>query len=96
MLTVTAQAKEKLREVLARQTMDAEVALRVTPNHPMQSRLELVLDRAKKGDQVVQAQSGVTVLLICSDLSEKLTGIMLDYGETTHGPDFVIARDGYG
>jgi len=95
MLTVTAQAKEKLREVLERQTMEAEVALRVIPNHPMQSRFELVLDRVKKGDQVVQAKSGVTVLLIRSDLAEQLTGIMLDYRETTHGPDFIIAKHGY-
>lgn len=92
MLTVTAQAKVKLQEVLARQTTESEVALRVKPNHPRRSSFELVLDREKKGDQVIKAQGGKTVLLIRSDLAAQLTGIMLDYRETLHGPDFVVAR----
>ena len=46
MLVVTTTAKEKLQEVLERQTTEPEVALRVTPTH---NRLELLLDRAKRG-----------------------------------------------
>jgi|OpeIllAssembly_1097287.scaffolds.fasta_scaffold678627_2 Fe-S cluster assembly iron-binding protein IscA len=94
MLIVTAKAKEKLQEVLRRQTAEPEVALRVTPNHPDHNRLELVLDRAKKGDQVVTAQNGVAVLLIRPDMAKRLSGIRLDYRETALGADFIIARHG--
>ena len=94
MLTVTAKAKEKLREVLKRQTTEPEVALRVTPNHPAHNRLELVLDKEKKGDRVVQAKNGVTVLLIRPDLTKRLSGILIDYRETALGTDFIIARNG--
>ena len=69
MLIVTAKAKEKLQEVLKRQTAEPEVALRVTPTHPAHNRLELVLDKEKRGDHVVQAKNGAAVLLIRPDLA---------------------------
>lgn len=94
MFTVTAKAKEKLQEVLKRQTSEPEVALRVTTNQPVRNCLELVLDKVKKGDQVVQAKNGTTVLLIPPDMAKRLTGIMLDYRETALGADFIIARHG--
>ena len=94
MLTVTAKAKEKLQEVLRRQTAEPEVALRVMPNQSSHNRLELALDRAKKGDQVVQDQNGGAVLLIRPEMAKRLTGIRLDYRETTLGADFIIARHG--
>lgn len=93
MLVVTAKAKEKLQEVLKRQTAEPEVALRVTPTHPAHNRLELVLDKEKRGDQVVQAKNGTAVLLIRPDLARRLSGITIDYRETACGPDFIIARD---
>ena len=79
MLVVTAKAKEKLQEVLKRQTAEPDVALRVTPTHPAHNRLELVLDREKRGDQVVQAKNGTAVLLIRPDLAQRLSGITIDY-----------------
>jgi Fe-S cluster assembly iron-binding protein IscA len=92
MLIVTAKAKEKLQEVLKRQTVEPKVALRVTPTHPAHNRLELVLDREKRGDQVVQAKNGAALLLIRPDLARRLSGIIIDYRETARGPDFIIAR----
>jgi Fe-S cluster assembly iron-binding protein IscA len=93
MLVVTAKAKEKLREVLKRQTTEPEVALRVTPTHPAHNRLELVLDKEKRGDQVVRANNGTAVLLIRPDLARRLSGIMIDCHETGRGSDFIIARN---
>ncbi len=93
MLVVTATAKEKLQEVLKRHTAEPEVALRVTPARPAHNRLELVLDRKKRGDQVVQAKNGAAVLLIRPDLARRLSGVMIDYRETAGGPDFIIARN---
>ena len=89
MLVVTTTAKEKLQEVLERQTTEPEVALRVTPTH---NRLELLLDRAKRGDRVVQAKNGTALLLTRPELAQRLSGIMLDYRETARGSDFIIAR----
>jgi Fe-S cluster assembly iron-binding protein IscA len=94
MLVVTAKAKEKLQEVLKRQTAEPEVALRVTPTQPALNRLELVLDREKRGDQVIQAKNGAAVLLVRPDLARRLSGITIDYRETARGPDFIIARKG--
>ncbi len=95
MLVVTTTAKEKLQEVLERQTTEPEVALRVTPpptHTHTHNRLELLLDRAKRGDRVVQAKNGTALLLIRPELAQRLSGIMLDYRETARGSDFIIAR----
>jgi Fe-S cluster assembly iron-binding protein IscA len=92
MLTVTTTAKDKLKETLQNQTRDPEVAIRVTSLHARENRLELVLDKEKKGDQVVASEEGIKVLLICSKLAQGLTGIVLDYKETCCGSDFIISK----
>ena len=93
MFTVTTTAKDKLQETLQKQTTDPEVAIRVTSLHPTPNRLELVLDKEKKGDHVIASAEGSKVLLICSDLAQLLSGIVLDYSETFYGADFIICKD---
>ena len=93
MLTVTTTAKDKLKETLQKQTRDPEIALRVTSLHPTPNRLELGLDKEKKGDQVVASEEGGKVLLICSELAQGLSGIVLDYRETFYGADFIICKN---
>ena len=92
MITVTATAKDKLKETLQKQTRDPEIAIRVTSLHSTPNRLELVLDKEKKGDYVVENEDGFKVLLICSTLAHGLTGLVLDYKETFYGPDFIISK----
>ena len=92
MLTVTAKAKEKLKETLQNQTTDPEVAIRVTSNYSMPNQLELILDREKRGDQVVVSKEGKKLLLIKSDLAQGLEGKVLDYKETFQGSDFFISK----
>jgi len=92
MLTVTPRAKEKLKEVLQKQTTDPDVAIRVTSNYSMPHCLDLVLDKEKKGDQVVESREGIKVLLIRSDLAQVLEGMVLDYKETLQGADFTISK----
>jgi len=92
MLIVTPRAKEKLKEVLQKQTTDPDVAIRVTSNHSMPHCLDLVLDKEKKGDQIVESEEGIKVLLIRSDLAQGLEGMVLDYKETHHGADFTISK----
>ena len=90
MLEVTAKAKEKLREVLLGQTKDPEIAIRVTPNYSTPKRLDLILDKVKKGDQVIETKEGTKVLLIRSDLAKDLEGLVLDYKDTLE--DFTISK----
>jgi len=92
MLTVTTTAKDKLKETLQKQTTDPEVAIRVSSVHSTPNRLELVLDKEKKGDQVVESEEGFKVLLICGTLAHGLRGIVLDYKETFYGADFIISK----
>jgi Fe-S cluster assembly iron-binding protein IscA len=90
MLEVTAKAIEKLREVLLGQTKDPEIAIRVTPNYSTPKRLDLILDKVKKGDRVIETKEGTKVLLIRSDLAKDLEGLVLDYKDTLE--DFTIAK----
>lgn len=92
MLTVTAKAKEKLKEALQKQTTDLEVAIRIIPSRSTPNRLELVLDKEKEGDQVVESEGGTKVLLIGSDLAPELEGMVIDHQETPQGAGFSISK----
>jgi Fe-S cluster assembly iron-binding protein IscA len=91
-LTVTATAKEKLKQALQKQTTDPEMAIRIVSSPSEPNRLELVLDKEKEGDQVVETEEGVTVLLIGPDLVSALEGFVVDYQETPEGADFTISK----
>ena len=92
MLTVTVNAKEKLKEALQEQTADPEVAIRIIPSPSMPNRLELVLDKEKEGDQVVESEEGTKVLLIGDDLAPALEGMIIDYQETPQGAGFTMSK----
>ena len=90
MLEVTAKAKEKLKEILRKETADPEIAIRVTPDYSMSKQLDLILDKEKRGDQVVLTNGGIKVLLIRPDLAKYLEGVVLDYKEAIQ--DFTINK----
>lgn len=92
MITVTAQAKERLKQALRKQTADPEVAIRITSNYHMSNRLELILDKEKSGDMVVHSTEGKKVLLVRRDMAKALKGFVIDYGKTGNGNDFIIAK----
>jgi Fe-S cluster assembly iron-binding protein IscA len=92
MLTVTDTAKGKLKEALQEQTTDPEVAIRIIPSRSTPNRLELVLDKEKEGDQVVESEGGTKVLLIGSDLAPELEGMVVDYQEKPQGAGFSISK----
>ena len=93
MITVTAQAKEKLKQALQKQTSDPEVAMRITSNYQIANRLELILDKEKRGDKVVRSTEGSKVLLVRPEIANGLRGIVLDYGKTFYGTGFIIAKN---
>ena len=93
MLEVTARAKEKLREALfEEQRVDLEIIFRITPIASMPDRLGIALDTDKGGDQVVESEEGIKVLLIESHLAQKLEGMVLDYQEKPQGKGFKILK----
>jgi len=93
LLEVTARAKEKLREALfEEQRVDLEIIFRITPVHSMPDRLGIALDKENEGDQVVESDDGIKVLLIESHLAQKLRGMVLDYQEKPQGKGFKILK----
>jgi len=92
MLTVTATAKEKLKELLQKQITEPEVAVRITSSPAMPNKLELFLDKEKEGDQVVESEKGVKLLLIAFELAAVLNGMVIDYQVTPQGTGFTISR----
>jgi len=89
---VTATAKEKLEEVLQAETTEPEVAIRIIASPSQPNRLEFVLDREKEGDQVVESEGGIKVLLIEPDLAPALDGLVIDHQETPEGEGFTISK----
>ena len=93
MLEVTARAREKLQEaLLEEQTAVPQTTYRITPIPSMPNRLGIALDKEKRGDQVVKSEEGMKVLLVQSDLSQELEGMVLDYQVTTSGEGFTILQ----
>jgi Fe-S cluster assembly iron-binding protein IscA len=91
MLSVTEIAKEKLREHLQTNTTDPAIAVRLVTSPSESNRFALILDKEKKGDQVVENKAGVKVMLIGPDLVTELEGLVVDYQETHRGAGFTIS-----
>ena len=91
MLTVTALAAEKLKEAIQAQTTDPEVAIRLIPSPSIPNRIEMVLDKEREGDQVVESE-GAKVLLISLELAPALDGMVIDCQETPQGVQFTISK----
>ena len=90
MVTVTEDAKEELRKVLSSANVaDPEFGLRVTPGP--QGRIELVLDKEKEGDQVVEHE-GAKVLLVGEDMSVALQSMTIDCQDRPDGRFLVVLK----
>jgi hypothetical protein len=79
MLTVTEQAKKKLREVLLDQTTNPKIAFRITPFFSEPTRFWLILDHETEGDLVIENEGGRNILLANSSLVPELEGMVLDH-----------------
>ena len=91
MLTVTANAKEKLKEALQQQA-DPQMAIRIIPSPSSPDQLQFALDNPKEEDQVVESDDGVKLLLVGPDLAPALEGMSMDYQETPQGSGFTMSR----
>jgi len=88
-VTVTERAKEKLKELLATETEDPSVGLRLETTSPGQ--LGIFPDRVRTDDQVVEHQ-GAAVLLVGQETAETVGETTIDYDESETGSRLVIRR----
>jgi Fe-S cluster assembly iron-binding protein IscA len=94
MITVTATAKQKLREKLQALKKAPEVVARLilspTPAKPDQFRM--ILDQEKAADHIVESEDGIKVLLIGADVCPSLEGTVIDFRKTSKGTGFTVFR----
>lgn len=88
MVTVTARAREWLRNALLTKVNDPGVSVRLKQISPGQ--LGLVQERKKKANDQVVEHEGAAVLLIGEELSQALAGATIDCQETAEGSKLTI------
>jgi Fe-S cluster assembly iron-binding protein IscA len=93
MLTVTKNAKERIKEAL-KHTSHPETAFRIVPSPSEPNQLQLVFDKEKEGDQVVATEDGKKLLFIGPDLAPVLDEMIVDYQETPEGEALTISKPG--
>lgn len=89
MVNVTDRAKVVLKSALSRSVDEAGVGLRVEISE--QGTCALFPDREKAGDQIVEHEGDV-LLLIGEDVSEPLEGATIDLAETPEGARLVVTK----
>ena len=88
---MTAPTTEKIRKDLQAAATEPEVAIRLTPSPSMLNRIEMVLDKGKEGEQVVESE-GVKILLLDPEIAKALGGMVIDYEQTPQGERFTISK----
>ena len=88
MLTVTANAKAKLEQLVRNEQPEPGMAVRVSSPSPGQ--LQLGWDQENEGDQVVESDKGEKLLLVGSDVAQMVDTKTLDYVEPPQGRGFAI------
>ena len=91
MVTVTALAAEKLNEGLQAATTDPEVCIRLALSSSVPNRIEMVLDKAKEEDQIVENE-GTKLILLDPEIAQQLEGMVIDYEESPQGGKFTLTK----
>lgn len=89
MVNVTARAREKLRELLATETDDPSIGLRLEAM--TSGEFGVFPDREREDDQVVRHQ-GAVVLLIGQDIVQETEEATIDYDEGEPRARLVIMK----
>jgi Fe-S cluster assembly iron-binding protein IscA len=92
MVNVTDRAKVALKSALSRSVEEAGIGLRVEISD--QGTCALFPDREKAGDQVVEHEGNV-LLLIGEEASQPLEGATIDLAETPEGARLVVTKPGF-
>ena len=91
MLKVTPTAKEKFKEILQERDIDPGISIRVIFSPSMSNKFDLILDKEKEGDEVVESEEGINILLIGANVASALEGKVIDYREAPQGAGFTIS-----
>lgn len=79
MITVTKDAKEKLKETIEKHTKEPGVAVRIESVSSSQNRLELLFDKEKEGDYVVKDDEGTKLVFVSPDSVSAVKGAVIGY-----------------
>ena len=91
MLTVTSNAKEKFKGMLQERDTDPGVSIRIISSSSKTNMFDLVFDKEKEGDQVVESEEEKNILLIGANVASALEGKVIDYREAPQGAGFTIS-----
>ncbi|MBN1352691.1 cold shock domain-containing protein [candidate division KSB1 bacterium] len=89
-LTVTPNAKIKLRETIQTKSRSPEKAIRLITSENTPNGLRFAFDRERQGDHVVTAEDGKKILLVAPDIIQLIEGMTIDYDEKSEGASFTI------
>ncbi len=89
MVNVTDRAKVALKSALSRSVEEAGIGLRVEISE--EGACALFPDREKAGDQVVEHEGNV-LLLIGEEASQPLDGATIDLAETSEGAQLIVTK----
>ena len=89
MLTVTARAKEKLKEMLESETDDPSVGLRLAT--ASSGQFGIFPDRERDDDQIVEHE-GSAVLMIGQQMANAIGDATIDYDESQPDPRLVLKQ----
>jgi Fe-S cluster assembly iron-binding protein IscA len=89
MVNVTDRAKIALKSALSRSVEEPGIGLRVEVSE--EGACALFPDREKAGDQVVEHEGDV-LLLIGEEVSQPLDGATIDLAETPEGAHLVVTK----
>ena len=91
MLTVTAQAKRELKNILDQRNLGAGRCLRlaIPPAWPGPGDFGIVIDDEKSDDLTVTLR-GTKILLLSQQLAPQMSTSVLDYKETPQGAGFTL------
>lgn len=89
MVNVTERAKDRLKELLTRQSDDPSIGLRL--DRVSTGELGIFPDRGREDDQVVEHQ-GAALLLVGQDVARSVGDTTIDYDESGPGPRLVIRK----
>lgn len=92
MLSITDLAKEKFKKVLENTVDNDEQVIRIKIATTGDSRFKILLDKEKKGDEVLLEQNGSNILVANSKIAEMLDGRIVDYQISPQGEKFIISN----
>ena len=88
MFEVTDKAKEMLSKSSSVNSPETVVRLQLLDTQP--NELGFVLDQEREADRIVKNSSGITVMVINSELAKNLSTAVLDVQNTQDGDQFIL------